>query len=100
MKKSDLIKIIKEELQNVLKEDITSNTPGVDVTNRWKDPADKAMTGDYKEVKVGDDIKYRGFPGKIIDIYKRGGKTYIKGEFEDGGKKEVIDDIDSRFKSK
>lgn len=88
MKKSDLINIIKEEL---LKEYDSAAA----IASRFTKPVDTATTRDYKEVKVGDKVKYFGNPLIITKIYSQTGKVMIFAESED--KVAFVTDIASRF---
>lgn len=80
-----------------VKEGLTTKTPGVDVTSRWKTEKPKAITGDGKTVGVGDHVYYKGFPVVIKNVYEKAGKTYLKAFSEE--ENVSIEDISTRFKS-
>lgn len=65
------------------------------IASGFKNTVAVATTRDYKEVKVGDKVKYFGNPLVISKIYSQTGKTMIFAESPD--KVAFVTDIASRF---
>ena len=87
--------LIEDVLGPNMREGVIKEYDAAAIASGFRNPIQTATTRDYKEVKVGDKVKYYGNPLIISKIYSQTGKTMIFAESQD--KVAFVTDIASRF---